>query len=69
MAILSPDPACSQDLANGEPAARRTEHIATQLLSERMVRSPASAAQTAAGIHDCHAKWERSLAHDISQFG
>jgi hypothetical protein len=45
----------------------KTEHLATQLMSKRLERSPIPVAEKAAEIHAFFAKWERILGSEVAQ--
>ena len=58
---------CWLRLANGGLSRLKTQHLGTQLMSKRLDRSTASAAEKATEIHSFFSRWERALPNEIDQ--
>ncbi len=67
MAVPAQNHPCWQKLANGSLANLKTEHLGTQLVAKRIVRSTDPLPARAAELHAYFAKWERILTKEIAQ--
>lgn len=67
MAVPAPSHACWQKLANGSLANLKTDHLGTQLMTKRIIRSTDPVAAKAAELHAYFTKWERILANEVAQ--
>lgn len=67
MAVPPPNHPCWLKLANGALCKLNSQHLGTQLMSKRIERSTAPAADKAREICTFFTKWEKALAPEVAQ--
>lgn len=67
MLIPAPNHPCWLKLAGGSLEKLKTQHLGTQLLIKRVVRSTDPVSAKATELHAYFTKWERILPNEIAQ--
>lgn len=67
MSLPPPQNPVWQKLAGGALSRLRTQNLSVQLMTKRLDRTNATAAEKAAEIHAFFVKWERVLGSEIQQ--